>query len=125
MVQTALQSQQHDAEVLVRFLALFEPLYEGAYATPAPMAEEVILFRAGAWLENLALAAASGDGTAVRHGSVSIAALRQALTQLHVPPQILAGLQRLHEHSARPAFTSQDLSAVHTLVQQLQAMLSE
>lgn len=125
MVQTSLPPQQYDTEVLLRFLALFESLYEEAYATRTPIAEEVILFRAGAWLENMSLAAASGDGAAVRQGREAVKALRQALTQLHAPPEALAGLQRLHERTARAVLTDQDLSAAHTLVQQIQAMLSE
>jgi hypothetical protein len=125
LVQTALQSRQHETEVVVRFLVLFEPLYEDAYTTPALMAPEVILFRTGAWLENMALAAASSDEAAVRQGGAAVEALRQALIPLHVPPEVLEGLQRLHARTARSVLTNQELSAVHTLVQQLQAMLSE
>jgi hypothetical protein len=123
LVQTALQSRPTEADILVRFLALFEPLYADAYATPAPVAAEVILFQAGAWLESMALAAASGDGAAVRHGGASIGVLRQALTQFHMPPEVLEGLQRLHERTAHPVVTEQDFQAVHTLVQQIQAVL--
>jgi hypothetical protein len=123
MVQT--QFRQYEAEVLAHFMALFEPLFENVYATRPSMAEEVILFRAGAWLEIMSLAAASGDGATVRQGREAVKALRQSLTRLHAPPEALEGLQRLHERTARPVLTDQDLSAVHTLVQQIQAILSE
>jgi hypothetical protein len=125
LVQTSLQLRQYEAEVLAHFLALFEPLYENVYAPRPAKAEEVILFRAGAWLEIMSLAAASGDGVTVRQGREVVQALRQSLARLHAPPEALEGLQRLDERTARPVLTDQDLSAIHTLVRQIQAMLSE
>src|SRR5712691_10796101 len=68
---TLLQSRQYEAAVLARFLALFEPLYEDAYAR-TDTEEGLLLFRAGAWVENLSLAAAAGDRASVRQAGEGV-----------------------------------------------------
>jgi hypothetical protein len=123
-MQTWLQQRPYADEVLARFLALFEPLYEDAYAT-ADTVERVILFRAGAWLENLGLAAAVGDRAALRQGGAAAEHVRGALTQLQAPPAVLEALERLRALVARQVLTDEDVQAIGALVQDIQGRLSD
>jgi hypothetical protein len=122
-MQTLMQNPQYERELVARFLALFEPLYEDAYARP-DMGEQVTLFRAGAWLETLALAAAVGDRAAVHHGAELVGEIHRGLAQLHAPPEVLDALERLRSLVARQVLTDQDVQAIRALVQDLQGMLS-
>jgi hypothetical protein len=101
------------------FVALFEPLYAAVYATD-PTAPSWVLFRAGAWLENLALAAAVGDQTAVRRAL----AVYETLRPLHVPDAVLRSLEQLRVLTAHQSMTRQDLQAIQTLVDTIQRQLS-
>jgi len=123
-VQTWVQQRSYDDAVLAQFLALFEPLYEGAY-TAADQAEKVTLFRAGTWLENLALAAAVGDRAALRQGGVMLEEVRRDLARLPVPPEVSETLERVHRLTTARALTDQDIHTIRTLVQDVQRRLSE
>ena len=92
-MQTVLQRQSPADATVAQFVALFEPLYAAVYATD-PTAAPWVLFRAGAWLENLALAAAVGDQTAVRQAQ-AVQAVHEALRPLHVPDAVLNALEQL------------------------------
>ena len=122
-IQTQLQSQPDARAEVALVLALFEPLYAEAYAT-TDTAEHVTLFQAGAWLENLALAAAAGDGAALQQGSAMVAQVRRALTQLQAPPDVLEALARLRALLTRPALTAHELTAIRALIQDIQRQLS-
>jgi hypothetical protein len=123
-VQTWVQQRSYTDAVLVQFLALFEPLYEGAY-TAADEAERVTLFRAGAWLENLALAAATGDRAALRQGGAMLGEVRRGLARLPAPLEVSETLARVHRMTAARALTDQDIHTIRTLIQDVQRRLSE
>jgi hypothetical protein len=123
-VRTLLQRQQYTEEELATFLALFEPLYKEVYAQNH-RGEALRLFQVGTWVENMALAAAVGDAAAVYQGGQAVKSVRRALAQLDAPPEVLEALKRLHALVARPSLTDRDLTAIHTLVQDVQKRLSE
>ena len=123
-LHTLLQSRRYEAAVMARFLALFEPLYEDAYAR-TDTEEGLLLFRAGAWVENLSLAAAAGDRAAVRQAGAVVEAFRTAFIQLHAPQEALEALARLRPLVARQALSDQEMSAIRALVQDIQSRLSE
>jgi hypothetical protein len=122
-IKTLRQSQRYEEAVVTRFLALFEPLYEDAYVK-ADMAEGILLFRAGAWLENMYLAAASGDAAAVRRGGQAVDEVRSALARLNAPRGVLQALERMRPLVARQPLTNHEMNTVRTLVQDIQAVLS-
>ncbi len=117
----------HDTgEALAKLLAPFEPLYEYEYTsaqTRAPAA--LTLMRAGLWLENLALAAAVGDQTAVRQAGQVVDTMRNAFVQLNIPDRILETLEQLHHLVARQGLTDQNIHTIRTLVQDIQQGFSE
>ena len=123
-LDTLLQSQQYEAVDMARFLALFEPLYEDAYARTA-RAEGLLLFRAGVWVENLALAAAAGDRAAVRQAGEVVEACRRTFIELHAPQEVLEALARLRALVARRALSDEEISAIQALVQDIQRLLSD
>jgi hypothetical protein len=123
-MQTLLQNRRYEDAVVARFLALFEPLYEDAYAR-TNAAEGLLLFRAGAWVENLYLAAAAGDRAAVRQGGEAVVEFRHAFIQLQAPPETLAALARLRPLIARQALSDQEIGTIRALAQDIQGMLSE
>jgi hypothetical protein len=121
-MQTVLQRQPPADPTAVQFVALFEPLYQAVYATE-PNAAAWVLFRAGAWLENLALAATVGDQTAVRQAQ-AVQSVQEALRPLHMPDAVLEALTQLQSLVARQPLTAQDLRAIQTLVDTIQEQLS-
>ena len=122
VMQAVLQRQSPAGITAAQFVALFEPLYEAVYATD-PTAAAWVLFRAGAWLENLALAAAVGDQAAIRQ-THAVQSVQDALRQLHMPDAVLHALEQLQVLMARQPMTAQDLHAIQTLVDALQQQLS-
>jgi hypothetical protein len=118
----ALQQQQRytDPE-LASFLALFETLYESEYSQDQdPTA--VPLFRLGAWLETLALAAAAGDAAALRQAP-AVDYFRQALITLDAPPELLQAFADLQRLASSPAMSAVELRTFRQLVQQAQQTL--
>jgi len=122
-MQTMLQRQPPTDNTMAQLVALFEPLYAQVYATD-PTAAPWVLFQAGAWGENLSLAAAAGDQKAVRQASV-VQSLRDALRPLQVPDAVLDALQQLHDRMVRQPMTAEDLGAIRTLADTITYQLSE
>jgi hypothetical protein len=121
-MQTVLQRQSPVDTTVAQFVALFEPLYAAVYATD-PTAPPWVLFRTGAWLENLALAAAVGDQTAVRQAQAA-QSVHKTLRPLHVPDDVLRALEQLRVLMVRQSMTPQDLHAIQILVDTMQRQLS-
>jgi hypothetical protein len=121
-MQHVLTQQTYDARTLAQFVALFEALYEAAYAQD-PMADEVILFRAGAWLENLSLATAVGDKDVLQQ-TQRVKPLYGVLSRLEVPPTTRHALNQLNDLLTQPALTDQDVKAIRGLVGKIQQGLS-
>jgi hypothetical protein len=121
-MQRVLQRPAPVDATVAQLLALFEPLYAAVYATD-PTAPPWVLFRAGAWLENLALAAAVGDQTAVRQAQ-AVQAVQEALRALHVSDAVLRTLEQLRVRVARQSLTPQELRAIRMLVDTIQQQLS-
>jgi hypothetical protein len=120
-MQTVLHRPPPADPMVAQFVALFEPLYASVYATD-PTSAAWVLFRTGAWLENLALAAAVGDQAAVRQAP-AVQAAHDALRPLHVPDAVLHALAQLRGLVAREPVMAQDLRAIQTLVDTLQQQL--
>jgi hypothetical protein len=123
-LQTLLASQQYSGEDLATFLALFEPLYAEAYAGPHAV-DMVALFRAGAWVENVYLAAVAGDHAALRRSGAALDGVYRPLATLHLPPEILTRLERLHRLVQQQTLTGGDLTSLRHLVQEIQERFSE
>jgi hypothetical protein len=121
-MQHVLTQQTYDARTLAQFVALFEALYEAAYAQDS-MVDEVILFRAGAWLENLSLAAAVGDKDVLQQ-TQRVKPLYGVLSRLEVPPTTRHALNQLNDLLTQPALTDQDVKVIRGLVGKIQQGLS-
>jgi hypothetical protein len=121
VMQTLLHNQQYPGDALASFLSLFEPLYEDAYAQTS--GEEVRLFRVGAWMENMALAAAVGAPTALRQEGQASVEVRRVLTLMQAPPEVLDALGQIDQFLRKPTLTTEDVSTIHRLLQRLQQIL--
>src|SRR5439155_8996001 len=121
-MQIVLQRQPPD-HTTVQFVALFEPLYAQGYATD-PSAAACALFQAGAWMENLSLAAALGDQGALPQAPV-VQSLHEALRPLNVPDAVLKALERVRVLMAHQPITTEDLQTIQTLVDAIKYQLSE
>jgi hypothetical protein len=122
-MQTMLQRQPPTDNTMAPLMALFEPLYAQVYATD-PTAAPWVLFQAGAWVENLSLAAAAGDQKAVRQASV-VQFLHDTLRPLQVPDTVLDALQQLHDRVAHQPVTAEGLRTIQTLADTITHQLSE
>jgi hypothetical protein len=123
-VQTLLQTRQYTAEDLATFLALFEPLYEDMYVRTNAV-EAVRLFRVGAWVENVYLAAAVGDPGALQQEGQTVEEVHRALTTLHAPRETLEALAQMRHLLTQPALSSKDVGTIQTLAQRVQEVLNE
>jgi hypothetical protein len=119
VMQSLLQNRQYPAAVLREFLALFEVLYtEDAKSVDA---ESLTLFRAGAWMENMKLAAAAGDKNALRQVTTA-QYLRREMQSLHAPQGILDALEQISHIVDKPALTDGDVKEVLALAKQVQRL---
>src|SRR5438270_13947243 len=108
-MQHLLQNRQYPAEALREFLALFEVLYtEDARSSDA---ESLALFRAGAWVENMKLAAAAGDKDALRQVTTA-QYVRREMQNLHAPQGILEALEQLSHTIVKSELTQNDIAKV-------------
>ncbi|HSX82783.1 MAG TPA: hypothetical protein VLQ80_30010 [Candidatus Saccharimonadia bacterium] len=120
-MQQVLQSQQYTAEVLEKFLALFEALYtEDARSVDT---ESLTLFRAGAWTENMKLAAAAGDKDALRQATTA-QYFRREMQSLHAPQGVLDALEQIGHIVDKLKLTDMDAAEVLTLMKQVQQLFS-
>src|SRR5262245_1400889 len=122
-MQSMLQRQPPTHHTMAQLMALFEPLYTQVYATD-PTAAAWVLFQAGAWAENLSLAAAAGAPEAVQQAP-RVQALHDALRPLHVPDAVLDALQQLHDRVAHQPVTAEELRTIQTLADTITHHLSE
>ena len=117
-----LQNRQYTTEVLEKFLALFEVLYtEEAQSLGA---ESLTLFRTGAWVENMKLAAAASDKDALRQVTTA-QYFRREMHNLHAPQGILDALEQISHIAAKPELTDRDITEVLILAKQVQRLFSE
>jgi len=120
-MQHLLQNGQYTAEVLEKFLALFEVLYtEDAKSVDA---ESLTLFRAGTWMENMKLAAAAGDKDALRQVTTA-QYFRREMHSLHAPQGILDTLEQISHIITKPEITDGDIAEVLILAKQVQRLFS-
>ena len=117
-----LQRQLPSPLTAAQFVALFEPHYTTVYATD-PSTAAWVFFRAGTWLENLSLAAAVGDQTAVRQAQ-AVSAVQEALHMLAVPESVLDALTQLRTFMERQPMMAEDLRTIQTLVDTIAQQLS-
>jgi hypothetical protein len=123
-VHTRLQQQGVPGADVATMLALFEPLYEDAYAG-ANSLQQVPLFRAGAWLENMALAAAARDMAALRYGGAALEEVRNTLTRVHAPPEVFSALAQVQPLLTQPGLMKDEFRTVQHLVQDVQERLHD
>jgi hypothetical protein len=120
-IQTLQQSQRYSGVELAKFLALFEPLFVAEYAQ-TDTAAAVILFRLGAWLENMALAAAAGDPISLRQ-EPAIRYFRSVLPVLQTPPEVEQAFAQMQRLMNAPALTEADRQTLRDLIQRTQKIV--
>lgn len=103
------------------FVALFEPLYQ-AYARHHDTAT-LLLFQAGAWLENMHLAAVAGDKVALQQRP-AVQYFLTEMRRLPAPKGVLNALEELDHVLAQPELTDRDVRTVRKLVKRLQDTLA-
>lgn len=108
-------------EPSVRNIAAFEPqLLRVARSTGE---RDEALFRAGVWLENLALAAAAGDDHALHAAAPSLAVLGHDLERARIPPGAQRDFRELSGILAHTTLSVNDLAEVRRLVRRIQIIL--
>ena len=120
-IQALQQSQRYSGAELAKFLALFEPLLAAEYAQ-TDTAVAVTLFRLGAWLETMALAAATGDPISQQQES-AIRYFRSVLPVLQTPPEVEQAFAQMQRLMDAPALTEADWQTLRDLIQRTQKIL--
>jgi len=121
VMQHLLQNRQYTEEVLREFLALFEVLYTEDVKSVG--AESLMLFRAGAWMENMKLAAAAGDKDTLRQVT-TVQYFRREMQSLHAPQGILNALEQISHIVAKSELTDRDIKEILTLAKQVQRLFN-
>ena len=103
---------------LVAFMALFEPLYEDYAGTRAALP----LFRAGTWLTNMRLAAASGDKAALQTPA-TVRYFQDEMRRLEAPKGVLRALARMSRVVEQDALADRDAQEMLKLVKRVQELL--
>jgi hypothetical protein len=116
-----LQRQQYSGGELAKFLALFEALYETEYGKTAE-APEVLLFQLGAWLENMALAAAADDRAALKQAA-AVQYFRRLLPKLAAPPEVRQAFDQMQPLVTAQTMTEHDVRTLRGLIQNVQQVL--
>jgi hypothetical protein len=120
-IQALQQSQRYSGAELAKFLALFEPLLVAEYAQ-TDTAVAVTLFRLGAWLETMALAAATGDPISLQQ-EPAIRYFRSVLPVLQTPPEVEQAFAQMQRLMDAPALTEADWQTLRDLIQRTQKIL--
>ncbi len=114
------QSEAGIAPETADLMALFEPLYEtytGAHTDPM-----VPLFRAGTWLTNMRLAAASGDKAALRTPA-TIRYFKGEMVRLEAPKGVLDALDGMGRLVEQDNLSDRDVKGLLRLVKKMQRSL--
>lgn len=119
-LQEQVQKRSGPPRRLAKRLALFEPLY----ATDTKDRDDVrlILFRIGMWVENILLAAAAGDMTALQQVQV-VPQLRRELAALQAPHEALEALAEIESVMTQERLSDRDVNRVLRLTKRVQQRL--
>jgi hypothetical protein len=115
-----LENRRYTGDVFGEFLSLVEPLY--AVSAGGTDTDGLTLFRAGAWVENMVLAAAAGDRAALRQGH-TVQYLHRELKKLNAPKGVFDALEQLSGIMAKQDMTDRDVKEVLKLVKKMQTLL--
>lgn len=118
-LRQAVQQRQYDAEVLGKGFEGLQSLGETSAAQQGR--EFVLLFRVGAWLVNMKLAALSEDLPLLLRGDMTPYFSRE-FSALHAPEDVLMTFETL-DRIIEPAMTVDDGREVVTTINQLQRLL--
>jgi hypothetical protein len=116
-----IQGDKYPPEYLVTVLSLFQPFFE-EYAK-SKSEDKLTLFRAGAWLVNMSLTAASGDKELLRQPAV-LNHFTSEMKRMDAPKGVLDALGQLKEVSQKEQITDKDTDTVLQLVNQIEQLLS-
>jgi hypothetical protein len=119
-MRTLLENRQYTGDVVGEFLSLFEPLYAESVRSKAT--DGLTLFRAGAWLENMVLAAAAGDKAALRQVH-TVQYFNQEMKKLNAPKGVFDALEQLSGIMAKQDMADRDVKEVLKLVKKMQTLL--
>ncbi|HOI93571.1 MAG TPA: hypothetical protein PK250_02585 [Syntrophobacter fumaroxidans] len=116
-----IENVKYPPEYLVTVLALFQPFFE-EYAK-AQSEDKLTLFRAGAWLVNMSLTAASGDRELLRQPA-TLSYFTSELKRMDAPKGVVDALEEIAAISGKADITDKDTQKVLQLVTQIEQLLS-
>lgn len=115
-----LENGKYQKEILIEFLSLFQTFFED-YARNKSM-DKLSLFRAGAWLANYGLSAASGDVNLLRQpGKLNY--FIEEMKKMDAPKGVLDNLNKIFKLSNKKEITRRDTQKVLKLVKKIQIIL--
>lgn len=120
-VATWMQSPSYADAERTQLLALFEPLYVTAYDR-RDEAHAVPLFQLAAWLENMALVAATEEPAVPQQPAV-LQAYREALARLQAPSSAMEAFDQIRTLATRAEISQAERLQIRRLVQTMQQIL--
>ena len=115
------ESEKYPPEYLVTVLSLFEPFFEEYAKTKSE--DKLTLFRAGAWLVNMSLTAASGDRELLRQPA-TMNYFTLEFKRMDAPKGVIDALAEIDKVSQKKEISDKDTEKVLQLVTQIEQLLS-
>ena len=120
-VATWMQSSSYTDEERTQLLALFEPLYVTAYNRQDDP-DAVSLFQIAAWLENMALAAAT-EAHMVAEQAAVLQGYRDTLSRLQAPSRAIEAFDQIRILAGQEELSQAERLEIRRLVQTIQHLL--
>ena len=120
-IATWMQSSTYTEADQTQLLALFEPLYVTVYNQQGNP-DAVALFQLAAWLENMALAAATQEHKLNQQPAV-LQTYHDALIRLQAPARALEAFSQIRALADKPDLTQAERNQIRHLVQTIQHIL--
>ncbi len=119
-IENAITTKKYDAAVLLDFFSLFQPVYQDYLKSKGP--DRLILFQAGSWLMDMALAAAAQDTSLLRQPQVLSYFVAQ-MKRMDAPKGVQDSLAEISTISARKDIAARDADQVLKLIKRIQTVL--
>ncbi|MFZ2445109.1 MAG: hypothetical protein WAW37_02010 [Syntrophobacteraceae bacterium] len=116
-----IENSKYPPEYMVTVLSLFQPFFE-EYAK-SKSEDKLTLFRAGAWLVNMSLTAASGDKELLRQPA-TLNYFSTELKRMDAPKGVIDALAEMNAISGKADITDKDTQRLLQLVTQIEQLLS-
>lgn len=119
-LRSMVESGAYESDAILQFFSLFQPFVEDLARSQSE--DKLLLFRAGSWLVDMGLAAATGNMELLAQAE-RLAYLAREMERMEAPKGALDALREIAEISGQEEISERDAERVLTLVQRMKSLL--